>query len=152
MTDKPLFTLDTNILVYAFARDQGERHDKAAALLRDARTTRRCILTVQALAELFHVLTRKSMASADRARFLVEQLAEAFPVAQADSTCLLDAMDAVCHDKWAFWDAMIWATARRAGCRFILTEDGQAGRTLLGVTLLNPFAEPRPSALVTLLA
>jgi predicted nucleic acid-binding protein len=38
-----------------------------------------------------------------------------------------------------FWDAMLWATARRAGCSLIATEDFQDGRTLGGVTFRNPF-------------
>lgn len=37
---------------------------------------------------------------------------------------------------------MIWATAKRAGCRLLLTEDGQDGFALGGVTLVNPFASP----------
>ncbi len=46
---------------------------------------------------------------------------------------------------WPFWDAMIWATAKRAGCRLLLSEDGQDGRTLGGVTIVNPFAvSPSP--------
>jgi predicted nucleic acid-binding protein len=35
---------------------------------------------------------------------------------------------------------MIWATAKRHGCRLLISEDGQAGRVLGGVTIVNPFA------------
>jgi len=35
---------------------------------------------------------------------------------------------------------MLWATARDAGCRVILSEDFQDGQMLEGVTFLNPFA------------
>jgi predicted nucleic acid-binding protein len=34
---------------------------------------------------------------------------------------------------------MLWATLDQAGCRTLLTEDFQDGRTLGGVTFLNPF-------------
>ena len=34
---------------------------------------------------------------------------------------------------------MLWATAERAGCRLILTEDGHDGRDLEGVRFVNPF-------------
>ncbi len=34
---------------------------------------------------------------------------------------------------------MLWATARRAGCRLLLSEDFQDGRDLGGVLFLNPF-------------
>jgi predicted nucleic acid-binding protein len=39
----------------------------------------------------------------------------------------------------AFWDAMLWASARRAGVRHLLTEDLQDGFALQGVTFINPF-------------
>lgn len=39
---------------------------------------------------------------------------------------------------------MMWATAKRAGCRILVSKDGQDGRTLGGVTIVNPFAGPSP--------
>jgi predicted nucleic acid-binding protein len=69
------------------------------------------------------------------------------PIFVADETCLVDAMDAVAAHSWSFWDAMIWATAKRAGCRLLIGEDGQDGRTLGGVTIVNPFAAS-PSSLL----
>ena len=38
-----------------------------------------------------------------------------------------------------FWDALIWATARRAGSRAILTEDLPGVSDLDGLTFVNPF-------------
>lgn len=134
------FTIDTNILVYAVDRDAGERHRQAVDLLRRVRG-RDCVLTLQCLAELFRTLTgAKLRVDPARAAEIVQQWRDALPVVAADDTCLTDAMDAVVHHSWSFWDAMIWATAKRHGCRLLLSEDGQAGRTLGGVTILNPFA------------
>jgi predicted nucleic acid-binding protein len=39
-----------------------------------------------------------------------------------------------------FWDAMLWATAKRAGCRIVFSEDFQDGGTLEGVLFVDPFA------------
>ena len=39
----------------------------------------------------------------------------------------------------SFWDAMLWATARRAGCSAILSEDFQDGQVLQGVRFIDPF-------------
>lgn len=134
------FTIDTNILVYAVDRDAGERHRQAVDLLRRARG-RDCVLTLQSLAELFRALTgAKHRVEPTRAAEIVQQWRDALPVVAADDRCLTDAMDAVVHHSWSFWDAMMWATAKRHGCRLLLSEDGQAGRTLGGVTILNPFA------------
>lgn len=43
-----------------------------------------------------------------------------------------------------FWDALIVASAHRAGCQHLLTEDLQDGQEFDGVRVLNPFVhEPR---------
>ncbi len=70
-----------------------------------------------------------------------------FPVVAADEACLIEAMDAVADHGLSFWDAKIWATAKRAGCQLLISEDLQDDRTLGGVTIVNPFA-PTPSPLI----
>ncbi len=95
---------------------------------------------LQALAELFRTLTGKGKVEPAKAIAVVQAWRDAVPVFAADDTCLLDAMDAVADHGWSFWDAMMWATAKRAGCRLLVSEDGQDGRTLGGVTIVNPFA------------
>ncbi len=133
------FTLDTNVLVYALDRDAGERHRAALDITRRA-LGRDCILTLQSLAELFRTLTGPKMRVAPAtAAGIVQQWRDALPVVAADEASLVDAMDAVTHHGWSFWDAMIWATAKRNGCRLLVSEDGQSGRTLGGVTIVNPF-------------
>jgi hypothetical protein len=47
--------------------------------------------------------------------------------------------EAVRAHRLAFWDAMLWASARRAGVRHLLSEDLQDGFALQGVTFINPF-------------
>jgi len=140
------FTFDTNILVYAIDTHAGERHRIALDLVRRARG-KDCVVTLQALAELFRTLTGKGKIAPAKAIEMVQLWRDAAPVVAADDVCLLDAMDAVSDHGWSFWDAMIWATAKRAGCRLLISEDGQDGRTLGGVTIVNPFL-PNPSALL----
>ena len=41
--------------------------------------------------------------------------------------------------RLAFWDAMLWAAAQRAGIRYLLSEDLQDGFELQGVRFVNPF-------------
>jgi predicted nucleic acid-binding protein len=38
-----------------------------------------------------------------------------------------------------FWDALIVASAEQLGCRWLLSEDFQAGQRLGGVTIVDPF-------------
>jgi len=45
--------------------------------------------------------------------------------------------------KISFWDAMIVAAAERTRCRWLLSEDFQAGRQLGAITIVNPLhSEP----------
>ncbi len=81
---------------------------------------------------------------ADAAR-IVDRWASRFPIHLGDPACLGDAMAAVRWHRLAFWDAFLWATARRAGCGAIVSEDFQDGRELGGVLFINPFAR-NPSA------
>lgn len=150
MTVKARFTLDTNVLVYAVDRDAGDRHARARELV--GRAARRdCVLTVQALAEFFHATTRKNRLDPARAGAFVRDWLDVFRVVAADEAALADAMDAVGEHRLAFWDAMLWATARRAGCAAILSEDLQHGRRLGGVEVVNPFAADAAGRLAALL-
>jgi len=132
------FSFDTNILVYAVDRDAGERHRIAVDLVRRA-AGRDCVITLQALAELFRALTGKRKATAEQAMEVIQMWRDAATIVAADQVCLVDAMGAVADHGVSFWDAMMWATAKRAGCRLLISEDGQDGRTLGGVTIVNPF-------------
>ena len=140
------FTFDTNILLYALVEQDETKRRVALDLVRRARA-RDCVITLQTLGEMFRALTGKFRRPAPEAVAVVEDWRAAVPVAVADEACLVEAMDAVVGHGMSFWDAMIWATAKRAGCQLLLTEDGQDGRALGGVTMINPFASRRSSLL-----
>ena len=139
MTARARFSLDTNILVYAVDRDSGERHRRSVELV--GRAARRdCVLTLQALAEFFHATTRKALLTPSHAGDFVRDWLEVFEVAAANESALVDAMNAVDEHRLSFWDALLWATARQAGCSAVVTEDMQHGRRLGGVAFIDPFA------------
>ncbi|HUN52965.1 MAG TPA: PIN domain-containing protein [Candidatus Sulfotelmatobacter sp.] len=139
-------TLDSNILVYAADRDAGSRHLIAQRIVRRAADLD-CLLTLQALAEFFRVATGKCNVPPKEAATIVANWRDVFPVHAADAETLTAAMDAVAGHSLAFWDAMIWAIARQAGCRLLLSEDLQHGRELGGVVFINPFVEPAAALL-----
>jgi predicted nucleic acid-binding protein len=49
------------------------------------------------------------------------------PVQGTEDDDLSAALDAVKKHRLAFWDAMLWAAAQRAGVRHLVTEDLQDG-------------------------
>lgn len=132
-------SFDTNILIYAADVDAGERHAASVDLLARAAGAD-CVLMMQSLAEFFDAATRKAKLSPADAAGFINHWRNVFPVHAADTAALMKAVDAVSRHKLSFWDAMIWATAQQAGCRLLISEDFQDGRTLDSVTFVNPFA------------
>ena len=131
-------TLDSNVLVYAAQRGDA-RHGMAASILRRA-VRGDCVQTLQSLGECFNVLCRKRGFSKREARAIIEDYRDLFDViVAAELGDLPEALRAAAAHGFQYWDAMLWATARRAGCRMILSEDGQDGRDLEGVSFVNPF-------------
>ena len=133
-------TLDTNVLVYAVDRNAGERHERAVALVDEA-VDLDCVLTLQALSEFFAAVTRKGKMPLRDAAAQVRDWQVLFPTATARASTLAQAIAAVAEHSMAFWDAMLWATARDAGVTVLLSEDFQDGRDLGGVRFRNPFAK-----------
>jgi predicted nucleic acid-binding protein len=141
-------TLDSNVLVYA-AQEGERRHALAAALLRRA-VRGDCVQTLQSLGECFNALCRKRGFARRQARAVVEHYRDLFDSIVAAEVGDLDkALRASAAHGFQYWDAMLWATARRAGCRLILSEDMQDGRDLDGVMFVNPF-DPANAKLVDL--
>jgi len=133
------FTLDTNVLVYSIDRDAGARHERAASLVDEA-VELDCVLTLQSLGEFFSAVTRKGKMPVRDAADQVRDWQVLFPTIAAKANTLSQAIAAVTDHSLSFWDAMLWATAREAGVKVLLSEDFQHGRDLGGVRFRNPFA------------
>ena len=145
------FTFDTNVLVYAADTDSGDKHVRALDLIRRA-SEADCFLTLQSLSEFFNATTRRSMLDGSRAEAFVNTWSTVFPVVAAHLGTIREAMTAVRDHRLSFWDAMLWATVREARCRILLTEDFQDGRTLEGVTFVNPFLSHNERLIASALA
>jgi predicted nucleic acid-binding protein len=145
------FSLDTNILVYAADKLAGDKHHRAVDLL-FAAAALDCVLTVQCLAEFFHAVTRKAALPVRAAAALVEDWRIQFPVVAADGAALSAALDQVARRRLGFWDALLLETARAAGCKILLSEDFQHGRSYGGLLVLDPLRVPVPAQLARLLS
>jgi predicted nucleic acid-binding protein len=138
---------DTNMFVYAADASAGPRYVTASALVERALRSRRAVLILQTLAEFYSVVTRRSLADPGDARLFLDNLRRTLPVHAIVEDDLDQAIEVVTHHGLSFWDALLWATAERAGVRHLLTEDFQDGRRLGGVTFVNPF-NPANAALL----
>jgi predicted nucleic acid-binding protein len=130
--------LDTNVLVYAEGVNGTERAGQAAAAL-ERHAADELVVPVQALAELFMVLTRKAKWPAGRARAAVLAWHDACVRVDTSTSVMLEAMDLSAMHQYSLWDSVILAAAAQAGCRILLSEDMQAGFVWRGVEVRNPF-------------
>jgi predicted nucleic acid-binding protein len=130
--------LDSNVLVYAEGVNGPARQLVALEALRDVEADD-LLVPVQALAELFAVLTRKARMPAAQARAAVLGWVDACEVIDTRLSTLTEAMELVATHRLSPWDAVILAAAAGEDCRILLSEDMQAGFTWRGVTISNPF-------------
>ena len=138
MTTEPVF-VDTNVFLYA--RDDREPSKQTAAArwlwaLADQGTL---VVSPQVLGEFLHVALRgKLPLTADEARQATLKL-EVYSQGAVDLELIRIAWSLRRETAFQWWDCAILGAAIRAGCRYLLTEDFQHGRTLHGITILNPF-------------
>jgi predicted nucleic acid-binding protein len=136
-----MISFDTNVLVYATATATAsdERVSRARDLLARAMQATNAVFLLQSLAEFSSVAVRKAGIPVENVARIVKAWCAVLPIQSADESDLVLALDAVRSHRLAFWDAMLWASAQRAGVRQILTEDFQDGFALGDVTFINPF-------------
>src|SRR5688500_11209234 len=132
--------VDTNILVYA--RDASERKKQPSALrwLEVLWRRRAGRVSLQVLQEYYVVVTTKLRPGlpVEEARSDLRALSAWRPI-PLDGDLLEQGWVVPDRFGFAFWDAMIVAAARRAGCEFLLTEDLQDGQSLDGLSVVDPF-------------
>lgn len=59
-----------------------------------------------------------------------------------NAAVVLEACRGSAEHKLSLWDALVWSSAKLNQVRYVLTEDAEHGRSLEGVTYLDPF-DPR---------
>ena len=139
MSDEQVF-VDTNILVYAHDVDAGERHERARVRLGELwRRKAPPAISVQVLQELYNTLIKKGVAQS-RAEALVT-LYLRWTVVDNSSRVFLQGVEE--QKRWHLspWDAWILAAARRAGARWLWSEDFSDGQDYDGVIVVNPLTE-----------
>jgi predicted nucleic acid-binding protein len=130
---------DTNVLVYTDDGDTPEKQRAAIDLLARARSDGSGVVSTQILQEYFAASTRKLGVEATVARRKVE-LFSRYNIILVDVPEILAATDLHIIHGVSFWDGLVIACAKRAGCRVLYSEDLQAGRSFEGMEIVNPFA------------
>jgi predicted nucleic acid-binding protein len=138
MNDRVL--VDTNILVYAYDVDAGDKQIKAAEILDALWQQGNGVLTTQVLAEFFITTTQKvkQRLSLPDARQIIEDYRAGWTIFTTTPDTVLRAIASVELHRLSFWDAMIWAAAVINHVSIIYSEDMQHGQIIEGVRIENP--------------
>jgi len=138
MSDKTF--VDTNVLIYAHDVDAKGKHEVAKSVLRELWSERTGVLSMQVLQEFYVNVTRKIAAPLPKnaARSVVNSYSiwctETTPTEIAAAFRIED------ESRVGFWDALIVASAAKAGTVRILSEDLNAQQMIAGIRVENPFA------------
>ena len=138
--------VDTNVLLYAVDHRTGAKHNGAAAWMEALWNRDAGCVSWQVLHEFYANALRKANVSHDDARAIVRSYKNWEPELPS-----FHSIERAWHwfdtAQISIWDALIVASAEQAGCRWLLSEDFQAGRSFGGITVVNPF-EHSPTELI----
>ncbi len=132
--------VDTNVLIYAHDVDAGPKREAAIDGLRRLWVEDSGALSVQVLQEFYVNVTRKL--ASPLARATAREVVQSYGlwVRQPTSVAtILRATDLAEMAQLSFWDALIVAAAEQAGATELLSEDLNAGQTIAGILIVNPF-------------
>jgi predicted nucleic acid-binding protein len=137
MSDKTF--VDTNVLIYAHDVDAKFKHDKAKTLLDELWRARSGVLSMQVLQEFYVNVTRKI--STPLPKDVARQVVNVYAIWCVDTTPIeiTAAFGIEDESKISFWDALIVASAVKAGATRIFSEDLNASQTIAGIPIENPF-------------
>jgi predicted nucleic acid-binding protein len=142
-----LVGFDTNVLVYTLRTPGNPNLDLANDLVDRASCGSSAGVLLQSLTEFSYVAIRKLRMDVRLVRRRIAAFREVAPVHPPIDEDLIDALDLVRDHRLAFWDALMCATANRAGLNYLLSEDMQDGGRVGGLTIVNPF-RPENAALI----
>jgi predicted nucleic acid-binding protein len=133
--------VDTNILVYAYDTDAGNKRAVATERLARLWEEESGRVSTQVLQEFYVTVTRKLPTPLDRAvaREIVAGYAVWHPF-RPDVDDLVAASQLEERHRLSFWDAMIIVAAQQSRATSLLSEDLQDSQTFGGVRVTNPFA------------
>jgi predicted nucleic acid-binding protein len=130
--------IDTNILIYAYDLDAGEKRTVALGLVeRGWAEAGSAAISVQVLQELYVNLVRKGRAHEEAVTILNDL--STWPVVENSLALLHAALDLKSRWQVSFWDALILAAARQSGAATLLSKDLNNGQDYGGVRVRNPF-------------
>jgi predicted nucleic acid-binding protein len=139
MNDKTF--VDTNVLIYAHDVDAKAKHEAAKRVLHELWSSRSGVLSMQVLQEFYVNVTRKIPCPISKASARLVINTYSIWCVETKLSEISNAFRIEDESRLGFWDALIVAAAIKSGAHRILSEDLNAGQTISGVLIENPFAK-----------
>jgi len=138
--NKGISFVDTNVLIYAYDIDSKEKHEIAAATMKQLWETQTGIISTQVLQEFYVNITRKIVnpLSFSVARTILQPYLSWQIVINTPEMVLL-ASEIQERHQLSFWDSLIVSAAKQGSAKTILTEDLNHGQLIEGICVENPF-------------
>jgi predicted nucleic acid-binding protein len=137
MSEKVFF--DTNILFYAFDSSEPDKQSVAQEFIASAMASAIGWISVQVLGEFFHttVIRKKLMSSEDAEQAILSL--SALNIVDVDRAQVRTAIAFHRQYQTSYWDSLILASAKRARCSKLITEDFSHDQDYDGLKVFNPF-------------
>lgn len=138
------YFVDSNVILYRYDELNPAKRDQAKLWLAWLWESQSGAVSWQVLQEFYWNALRKFRVPAELARYRVQLMSRWHP-----PPVTLALMERAWHwndqAQVTFWDGLIIAAAETTACRFLLSEDFQAGRKFDFVTVVNPFQTLPPA-------
>lgn len=121
-----LFLIDSNLLIYAYEKEESAKKNKARELLNECLSGKRQFaVSSQNLSEFVSAVTRKGKLSVDEAKNFATKIAQfqGFRKISYNAETIPMALELMQQFKSPFWDALLAATMRENGIFNIYTEN-----------------------------
>ena len=133
MTDKA--TLDTNVLIYAFGKQEDERKQIAKAIITECN-----IISLQVVNETVYVLLKKFQFSSHELDKVIEFMKQNFVISDLNIQTLNQTIKISAKYGFSFWDSMMIAAALNNHCSILYSEDMQNNQVIEDrLQIINPF-------------
>jgi len=143
MKDEEIFLLDSNVLIYAYDKDEDKKRKIASDLLSFCfKKEKKFALTNQVLAEFSSIFLQKGKGDINFLRLIINDILNCpeFVKLIYNERTILKALSIKEEFKIPFWDSLIIATIKENGIYHIYTENIK-DFNISGIKAINPFVE-----------
>lgn len=141
MKDEDIFLLDSNIIIYAYDKDENEKRKIASDLLSLCfKKEKKFALTNQILAEFSSIFLQKGKGDISSLKLIISDLLNCSELIKLiyNERTLIQALTIKEEFKIPFWDSLIIATMKENGIYNIYTENIK-DFNIFGIKAVNPF-------------